>query len=209
MVAFRTGVKNKYAPTAALAALIALFSQQANAEPECAEAVRALIQGSPSLQGPVSSRSTTTMAGGQTMVTLGLTEGKNHLSMDENGSPLSLFRNDKFYTTTDNGKSWTLVQTYSQDVMDQTREGLATQAENAKNIVCQFGIDLDGKTVNHYVADYAIHNTGTPVHSEYWVDAETGFPWKSLTISDPGGNEIVIEQISEPAPGQTPPDPEG
>lgn len=209
MVAFRNGVKNRYAPTAVLAVLIALFSQQANAEPECAEAVRALIQGSPSLQGSVSSRSTTTMAGGQIMVTLGLTEGKNHLSMDENGNPLSLFRNDKFYTTPDNGKSWTLVQTYSQDVLDRTREGLVTQAENAKNIACQFGIDLDGKTVNHYSVDYAIHNTGTPVHSEYWVDAETGFPWKTLTISDPGGNEIVIEQISEPAPGQSPPDPEG
>lgn len=209
MVAFRNGVKNRYAPTAVLAVLIALFSQQANAEPECAEAVRALIQGSPSLQGPVSSRSTTTMAGGQIMVTLGLTEGKNHLSMDENGNPLSLFRNDKFYTTPDNGKSWTLVQTYSQDVLDRTREGLVTQAENAKNIACQFGIDLDGKTVNHYSVDYAIHNTGTPVHSWYWVDAETGFPWKTLTISDPGGNEIVIEQISEPAPGQSPPDPEG
>jgi hypothetical protein len=209
VVVFRTGVKNKYAPTTALAVLIALFSQQANAEPECAEAVRALIQGSPSLESPVRSRSTTTMAGGQTMVTLGLTEGRNHLSMDEKGNPLSLFRNDKFYTTADNGESWTLVQTYSKEVMEQTRDGLATQAENARNITCQYKVDLDGKTVNHYSVDYAIHNTGTPVHSEYWVDTESGFAWKSLTITDPGGNEIVIEQISEPAPGQTPPDPDG
>ncbi len=71
-------------------------------------------------------KSTTTMAGGQTMVNLGLSDGKNHLTMDEDGSPVSLFREDKFYTTADKGETWTLVQTYSPDVMAQSRDGLAS-----------------------------------------------------------------------------------
>jgi hypothetical protein len=193
---------------AAAAMLVAIGAPPAQAAPECADAVRALIQGSPSIEIPVKSRSTTTMAGGQVMVNLGLTEGKNHLTMDENGDPVSLFREDKFYTTADKGETWTLVQTYSPEVMAQTREGLASQAENATNITCTYGVDLDGRSVNHFTVDYAIYNTGTPVHSEYWVDAETGFAWKTRTVSDPGGNEIIIEQVSEPAPGESPPDPD-
>jgi hypothetical protein len=188
--------------------LVAIGAPPAQAAPECADAVRALMQGSPSIEIPVKSRSTTTMAGGQVMVNLGLTEGKNHLTMDENGDPVSLFREDKFYTTADKGETWTLVQTYSPEVMAQTREGLASQAENATNITCTYGVDLDGRSVNHFTVDYAIYNTGTPVHSEYWVDPETGFAWKARTVTDPGGNEITIEQVSEPAPGESPPDPD-
>lgn len=189
--------------------LLVATSVPAHAEPQCAEAVRALMQGNAPVQTPVKSRSTTTMPGGLTMVNLGLSEGKNHLTMDEDGNPLSLFSDDKFYTTADKGETWTLVQTYSPEVMAETREGLAAQAENARNITCAFALEFEGKTVNHYTVDYTLYNTGTPMHGEYWVDAETGFAWKALTVSDPGGNEIVIEQVSEPAPGQSPPDPEG
>lgn len=193
---------------AAVAMLVALGAAPAQAEPECADEVRALMQGSAPGETAVKSRSTTTMAGGHTMVNLGLSDGKNHLTMDENGSPVSLFREDKFYTTADKGETWTLVQTYSPEVMAQSRDGLASQAEKATNITCSYGVDLDGRAVNHFTVDYAIYNTGTPVHSEYWVDPETGFSWKARTVSDPGGNEIVIEQVSEPAPGESPPDPD-
>lgn len=195
-------------PLAAVAMLVALGAAPALAEPDCADEVRALMQGLAPGETAVKSRSTTTMAGGHTMVNLGLSDGKNHLTMDEDGSPVSLFREDKFYTTADKGETWTLVQTYSPEVMEQSRDGLASQAEKATNITCTYGVDLDGKTVNHFTVDYAIYNTGTPVHSEYWVDPDTGFAWKARTVSDPGGNEIVIEQVSEPAPGESPPDPD-
>lgn len=195
-------------PLAAAAMLIALGTAPALAEPECADQVRALMQGTASGETTVKSRSTTTMAGGQTMVNLGLSDGKNHLTMEEDGSPVSLFREDKFYTTADKGKTWTLVQTYSPEVMAQTRDGLASQAEKATNITCTYGVDLDGRTVNHFTVDYVMHNAGTPVHGEYWVDPETGFAWKALTVFDPGGNETIVEQVSEPAPGESPPDPD-
>lgn len=209
-MAFDFGKARDLAPGAlALTILLGLACMPARAEAECAAAVRTLMQGAAPVDTPVKSRSTTTMAGGLTMVSLGLSEGKNHLTMDESGNPLSLFRDDKFYTTSDNGTSWTLVQTYSPEVMKQSRDGLATQAEKGRNITCAYGLNLDGKTVNHYTVDYELYNTATPMHGEYWVDAETGFPWKSLTVSDPGGNEIVIEQVSEPAPGQMTPDPSG
>lgn len=193
---------------AAVAMLVVVEAAPAQAEPECADEVRALMQGSGPSETAVKSRSTTKMAGGLTMVNFGLSDGKNHLTMDENGSPVSLFREDKFYTTADKGETWTLVQTYSPEVMAQGRDGLASQAEKATNITCSYGVDLDGRTVNHFTVDYAIYNTGTPVHGEYWVDPETGFAWKARTVSDPGGNEIVIEQVSEPAPGESPPDPD-
>lgn len=181
----------------------------AMAEPDCADDVRALMQGTAPHEGAVRSRSITRMAGGMEMVNLGLTEGQNHLTMDADGNPVSLFRDNKFYTTSDAGQTWTLVQTYSAETMEQTRQGLAQQAEKARNITCEYGLDLDGRKVNHYTVDYELHGTGMPMQGRYWVDAETGFAWKAVTISDPGGNETVIEQVSEPAPGESPPDPEG
>ncbi|WP_422370226.1 hypothetical protein [Hoeflea sp.] len=179
------------------------------AEPDCADDVRALMQGTAPHEGAVRSRSITRMAGGMEMVNLGLTEGQNHLTMDANGNPVSLFRDNKFYTTSDAGQTWTLVQTYSAETMEQTQQGLAQQAEKARNITCEYGLDLEGRKVNHYTVDYELHGTGMPMQGRYWVDAETGFAWKAVTISDPGGNETVIEQVSEPAPGESPPDPEG
>ena len=196
-------------PLAAAAMLVALGAAPAQAEPDCADQVRALMQGSAPSGTPVRSQSVTTMAGGQKMVNFGLSDGKTHLTMDENRAPVSLFREDKFYTTPDNGKTWTLVQSYTPEVMAESRDGLASQAEKATNITCSYSVDLDGRTVNHFTVDYALYNTGTPVHGEYWVDPDTGFAWKALTIFDPGGSETVIEQMSEPAPGESPPDPEG
>ena len=196
-------------PLAAAAMLVALGAAQAQAEPDCADQVRAIMQGSPSTETAVKSQSVTTMAGGQKMVNFGLSDGKTHLTMDENHTPVSLFREDKFYTTPDKGETWTLAQTYTPEVMAETRDGLASQAEKATNITCNYGVDLDGKTVNHFTVDYAIYNTGTPVHSEYCVDPDTGFAWKALTVFDPGGSETVVEQTSEPAPGESPPNPEG
>ncbi|WP_420409512.1 hypothetical protein [Hoeflea sp.] len=185
-----------------------LIVAPAMAEADCADEVRALMQGNAPHEGPIRSRSVTRMTGGMEMVALGLTDGKNHLSMDADGNPVSLFRDNKFYTTSDAGQSWTLVQTYSAETMEQTRQGLARQAEQASNITCEYGVDLDGTEVNYYTVDYEYHGTGTPVHGQYWVDAETGFALKAITTSDPGGNETVIEQVSEPAPGETLPAPE-
>lgn len=186
---------------------LGLATVQAAAEAECAADVRKLMQGDLAWDTPIKSRSVTTM-GEQEMVNLGLTDGKHHLTMDAQGTPVSLFTENKFYTTADKGASWTLVQTYTPEVMAETKAGLASQAEKATNITCDYGLDLDGRRVNHYGVDYALHNTGTPMRSEYWVDAETGFAWKALTISDPGGNEITIVQSSEPAPGETVPQPQ-
>ncbi|MEQ8479036.1 MAG: hypothetical protein RIC18_00145 [Hoeflea sp.] len=184
------------------------FAAPALAEAECADEVRALMQGTGPHQGPVRSRSLTRMTGGMEMVSLGLTEGKNHLTMDADGNPVSLFRDAKFYTTSDAGETWTLVQTYSAETMEQTRQGLAKQAAQARNITCEYGLDLDGNRVNYYTVDYEMHGTGTPMQGKYWVDAETGFALKAITTSDPGGNETVIEQVNEPAPGETIPSPD-
>lgn len=184
-----------------------VFASPALAEAECADEVRALMQGTVPHQGPVRSRSVTRMSGGMEMVNLGLTEGKNHLTMDADGNPLSLFRDNKFYTTSDAGETWTLVQTYSAETMEQTKQGLAKQADQARNITCEYGLDIDGSEVNHYTVDYEMHGTGTPMQGKYWVDDETGFALKAVTISDPGGNETIIEQVSEPAPGETIPAP--
>ena len=204
----KSNVNVKSRAFAAAAILVLAGAAPAHAEAQCAEAVRALMQGLSPSETAVKSRSVTTMAGGQKMVNLGLTEGDNHLTMDESGSPVSLFRDDRFYTTADKGETWTLAQTYSPEVMAETRNGLASQAEKATNFTCTYGVDLDGRTVDHFTVDYVMHNAGTPVHGEYWVDPETGFAWKALTIFDPGGNETIVEQMSEPAPGESPPDPD-
>jgi hypothetical protein len=180
----------------------------ASAEAECAAELRRLMQGALEWETPIRSRSVTKMAG-QEMVNLGLTDGKAHLTMDAEGNPVSLFIDDRFYTTADRGASWMLMQTYTPEVMAASKADLAAQAENATNIICEYGLELDGKSVNRYAADYVLRATGTPMHGEYWVDSDTAFAWKSLTISDPGGNEIIIEQSAEPAPGETVPDPDG
>lgn len=177
-------------------------------EPPCAEAVRALMQG----EGPkIPHRltATTTMPGGLTMINRGENDAKGgHLSMDENGVPVSLFITDRFYTSPDKGQSWTLVQTYSPEVTKETRDGLASQAKDATNIVCDLDVGFEGRPAHRYAVDYALYNTATPMRSEYWVEPDTGFAFRSMTVSDPGSaNEITILQLSEKAPDVVIPDP--
>lgn len=177
-------------------------------EPPCADAVRALMQG----EGPkIPHRltATTTMPGGQTMINRGENDAKGgHLSMDENGVPVSLFITDRFYTSADKGETWTLVQTYSPDVMKATKDGLAAQAKEATDIVCEMDAGFEGRPAHRYAVGYRLHNTGTPMRSEYWVEPDTGFAFRALTVSDPGAaGEITILQLSEKAPDVVIPDP--
>lgn len=195
------------APIVAVAMLAAAPAARAE-EPPCAEAVRALMHG----EGPkIPHRltATTTMPGGQTIVNRGENDAKGgHLTMDENGVPVSLFITDRFYTSPDKGQSWTLIQTYSAEVIKDIKDGLATQAKEATNIVCDLDAGFEDRPAHHYAVDYRIHSTGTPMHSEYWVEPDTGFAFRSVTVSDPGtASEITILQLSEKAPDVVIPDP--
>lgn len=149
-----------------------------------------------------------TIMGGNTIIGTAVSTGAHRaMYMDADGKPQSLSIDDKFYSTMDGGESWTLVQHYSEETMTAIRDGIRSQAENATNIVCQYGIDLDGKTVDHFAVDYVLHNTDKPMKGEYWLDSESGFIWRVKTVSTSDGTVIV--QDNEPAPGATLPDPEG
>ncbi|OCW58853.1 hypothetical protein [Hoeflea olei] len=196
-----------------LAAVATAMAGPARAEPNCADAVRTLIKseypGKFPLKTPVKSRILTKMPGSPAMATFVLTDGERHLSLNEDGAPVALYTEGGFYTTPDNGESWVLEQAFSATDLNEARRGLETQAQDARNITCTHGLDLDGRTVHHYTAKYTLHMIGMPVHAEYWVLPDTDFAWKTRLIYDPGAENVVVEQTAEPAPEERLPNPEG
>ena len=128
-------------------------------------------------------------------------DGSLYYDQDKNPTSLS-FSSGETYFSPDKGKTWTLANPNSKEVMDAAYAGLRSQAEKAENIVCEYGVDLDGKTVNHYSADYKLYNTGDPAHVEYWVDPENGFVWRDINHFK-GAAETIIEVNAEPAPDMT------
>lgn len=152
---------------------------------------------------------------GTSVTTFGETEMRGYslqtaegsLYYDQERNPVSLsFANGDVYTTADSGKTWTLANATPKEVMDAVIAGVISQAEKATNITCEEGVDLDGRLVNHYGADFEIYNTGTPTRSEYWVDPETGFVWRD-TMHSKGDPEVLVTVDAEPAPEMTLPDP--
>ena len=125
---------------------------------------------------------------------------------DGDKNPVSLsFSTGETYWSPDKGKTWNLVNPNSKEVMDAAMAGLRSQAEKATNITCDYGIEFEGKTVNHYKADHVIYNTGDKVHTEYWVDPENGFVWRDLNHTT-GSAEVISDVRAEPAPDMKLPD---
>jgi hypothetical protein len=136
-----------------------------------------------------------------------LQTAEGSLYYDQDRNPVSLsFVNGDVYTTPDGGKTWTLANSTPKDVMDKVIAGVRSQAEKAINITCDEGVDLNGRTVNHYGADFEIYNTGTPTRSEYWVDPESGFVWRD-TMHSKGTPEVMVTVEAEPAPDMILPNP--
>ena len=197
--------------TAALtAAMLCLSPMVAIAqEPDCEQAIRALMTKT-EVPVPVRYQATTEMSG-QKMENSGITEtAKRHLTMDGNGVPVSLFVDGKFYTSPDKGVSWKLQHTYSEEELAIQRDGVKWQADNASNFSCEFDIEIDGRSAHHYGVDFPLQNSETDIttHSEYWLDSETGFVFKALTISKTGGIEVTITQHIQPDPDAKVPVPE-
>ena len=75
---------------------------------------------------------------------------------------------------------------------------------------CEFDTEIDGRAAHHYKVDFPLQNsqTDTNTHSEYWLDPDTGFVFKALTISKAGGIEVTITQHIQPDPEAKVPDPD-
>ena len=197
----------RFARLAAAAALAALPVLPAHADQaECEKTVRALLypldENKPDTGFNRFGTSVTKIAG-QEMRGYSLQTPDGSLYYDQDKNPTSLsFSSGETYFSPDKGKTWTLANPNSKEVMDAAYAGLRSQAEKAENIVCEYGVDLDGKTVNHYSADYKLYNTGDPAHVEYWVDPENGFVWRDINHFK-GAAETIVEVNAEPAPDMT------
>ncbi len=190
---------------AGVVALAAVFAFPAHADQsECEAAARAAMI---DVRHPVPMRQNIqTVMGEKTIESMALTTPDNRgMSMSADGTPTSLWIDRKFYTTPDNGKTWKLMSEQSPEAQREFMDGFRSQAENATNITCEYDVDLNGKRVNHYALDYVLYNAKTPMHGEYWVDAETKFPWRIVSKSPV--NTII--QNNKPEIGATIPDPEG
>ena len=192
------------AVAAALAALPVLPAHADQAE--CEKTVRALLypldENKPDTGFNRFGTSVTKIAG-QEMRGYSLQTPDGSLYYDQDKNPTSLsFSSGETYYSPDKGKTWTLANPNSKEVMDAAYAGLRSQAEKAENIVCEYGVDLDGKTVNHYSADYKLYNTGDPAHVDYWVDPENGFVWRDINHFK-GAAETIVEVNAEPAPDMT------
>lgn len=190
-----------------LALIPSAFADQA----ECEKAVRALLYPfDENKPGTVLNRfgtvSTTIDGNEQKGFSLQTPDGSVYYDASKNPTSLS-FTTGETYWSPDQGKTWKLVNPNSREVMDALYAGLRSQAEKAGNIVCKYGIEFEGRTVNHYAADYKIYNTGDAAHAEYWVDPDNGFVWRDRTHTT-GSADVINDVRAEPAPGMTlPPKP--
>lgn len=188
------------------AAAILLLSSQASFADCEADARAAMLD----VAHPVPMRqNVTTEMAGNTIESFALStpEGRG-MALDADETPVSLWIGGRFYSSADGGESWTLVSEQTQEQLDAQAAGRQRQADEATNIACDYGVDLDGKTVNRFALDYALAGSGIPVKSQYWVDAETHFPWQ--VIHEFGGaNPSVITQNNAPVEALIIPDPDG
>lgn len=179
---------------------------------ECEKAVRALLypldENKPKTVLNRFGTATTTI-NGQVQKGFSLQTPDGSVYYDANKNPTSLsFSTGETYWSPDQGKTWKLVNPNSKEVMDKVYEGMRSQAEKATNITCQYGVEFEGRKVNHYAVDHKIYNTDTAVHSEYWIDPETGFVWRDLSHSK-GAAEVINDVRAEPAPDmKLPPKPQ-
>lgn len=208
-LAVRAGASPFLFPTVA-AILLGLAPAAAADQAECEAAVRKLMAPFGE-NAPAETQNrfgtSVTKIGGQEMKGYSLQTAEGSVYYDADKNPVSLsFTNGDVYTTADGGKSWTLVNSTPKEVMDEVFAGIRSQAEKATNITCTYGVDLNGRTVHHYAVDYELYNTGAPVHSEYWVDPETGFVWRDLMHAG-GEMEVVSTVDAEPAPDMQLPKP--
>ncbi|MEO0543958.1 MAG: hypothetical protein AAFY99_09095 [Pseudomonadota bacterium] len=168
-------------PMRTLLALAALLTLSAPAfAQDCEALTRAQMV---MVDGPVPMRQeiTSSVAGNEYKGTAVSTGANKAMYMDENGTPQSLSLDENFYSTTDGGETWNLVQTYSAEDLEKRATDLATQAEIATDIECQFNIEMDGKTVHQLQARTVLQSNGQDYSVIYWVDAQSGFPWRIET----------------------------
>jgi hypothetical protein len=170
---------------------------------ECEASVRALIypydENKPTIaQNRFGTIKTTINGTVQNGFSLQTADGSVYYDANKNPVSLSFTTGESFWSP-DGGKSWNLVNPNSPEVMQALYAGLRSQAEKASNISCSYDITFEGRTVNHYVADYTIYNTGDSVHVEYWVDPQSGFVWRDLTHTT-GSADVLNDVRAEPVP---------
>ncbi len=142
----------------------------------------------------------TTEMAGQTIKSAALsTPERRGMSLDANGNPVSLWDGGRFYTTTDAGTTWSLLSEQSAEDLAARDANFQKQADKARDIACDYNIDLDGKTVHRFSLAYEMIPSGTPVESTYWVDAQNGFPWQVVHAFG-GANPSTITQRNSPEP---------
>ncbi|MEM1046771.1 MAG: hypothetical protein AAGL24_11480 [Pseudomonadota bacterium] len=142
---------------------------------------------------------TTEMAGQQIKSAALSTPDRRGMALDANGNPVSLWDGGRFYTTTDGGTTWSLLQEQSAEVLAAQDANFKKQADQARDSACEYDVDLEGKAVHRFSLAYEMIPSGTPVESTYWVDAQNGFPWQVVHAFG-GANPSTITQRNSPEP---------
>ena len=139
-------------------AVIVLLGSIASAladQAECEKTVRALLYpyGKNKPETVLNRFGTvTTIINGKEQKGFSLQTTDGSVYYDTNKNPTSLsFVTGETYWSPNQGKTWKLVNPNSKEVMDAVYAGLRSQAEKAENITCEYGIDFEGRTVNHYL----------------------------------------------------------
>lgn len=193
------------AMTIALLAAMLVPAQALADQGQCEEAVRAAMSNI-EVEVPIFSRVTTVM-GGTEIKGFSLSHDYRSVSYDANEVPVSLSIRGDVYTTTDGGKTWKLVNSTPAEVMEERYAGTRKQAEIATDIACDYHVDLDGRTVHHFRASTIMQSgNNDPMHVQYWVDPENGFPWRVETRFESAVPTTIV-QDNEPRPDATLPDP--
>ncbi len=151
---------------------------------------------------------TTEMAGQKIKSAALSTPDGRGMSLDASGKPVSLWSSGRFYTSSDGGDSWTLLSEQTEEAIEAQHANLAKQAEQATDISCEYGVELEDRTVNRFSLTYTMLPSGTPATSTYWIDVETSFPWK-VVHDFKGASPSTITQLNSPDPSLRIADPGG
>ncbi|MEM0898578.1 MAG: hypothetical protein AAGI92_01345 [Pseudomonadota bacterium] len=167
---------------------------------ECGAIIRTIMTDFSTGRPAVKHQSTTIFGGQETKNTSFSTGFNELLGLGADGKPQTLFHDGAFYMTEDGGASWGLARKYTDEERQKLRQDATTQVDNATGFRCEMNRNLDGKAVHYLAADYTLTSTGGAVTSEFWVGVADMFVWKTRNVFDMNGSEMIVEQVSEPAP---------
>ena len=183
-------------------AIVFLFSISPLAAQDCPERFAELLKGQLH-KGGVKIHVTQTIVGGMTSTNWHYNTGDGHWMtemIEPENMAWSLMHDNKFYTSSDRGKTWTFVRAMDDAGNNENAKKQAEMnAETATNQQCGQE-EVDGKMLETVSGTYiSSAMQGAEIDQKYWVEPDSGWIARSTMHVKGNGFEMKTDQLLEPA----------